>query len=210
MLINTLKDLNYFKHNSAEEKKKFEDAIKRYGSNRKNLNKLINKFTFKYDYRTYLIDESIDNDILLIDKNGGDDKWEEFVLSSEYTNNGDFNNFLETLGLSISYSELILFDENSEVKTSIIIINNTEYKIQYPYLKDEILLSSFAETINKELIKVNAQERCYLIDRYPTIMIFISEEIYKYLIQLESDNGFEILKPEKWIQKFITNYNLRL
>ncbi|MCD1117357.1 hypothetical protein [Chryseobacterium turcicum] len=126
-------------------------------------------------------------------------------MSSEYINNGDFNNFLETLGLSISYSELILFDENSEVKTSIIIINNTEYKIQYPYLKEEILLSSFAETINKELIKVNAQERCYLIDRYPTIMIFISEEIYKYLIQLESDNRFEILKPEKWIQKFITN-----
>lgn len=209
MLINTLKDLNYFKYNSAEEKKKFEDAIKRYGSNRKNLNKLINQFTFKYDYRTYLIDESIDDDILLIDKNGRDDKWEEFALSSEYINNGDFNNFLETLGLSISYSELILFDENSEVKTSIIIINNTEYKIQYPYLKEEILLSSFAETINKELIKVNAQERCYLIDRYPTIMIFISEEIYKYLIQLESDNGFEILKPEKWIQKFITNYNLR-
>lgn len=204
MFINKLKDLNYFKYNSAEEKKKFEEAIKLYTSNRKSLNKLINQFTFEYDYRTYLIDESIDKDILLIDKNGRDDKWEEFSLSSEFTNNGDFNHFLEILGISISYSEPILFDEKSEVDTATVIINNTKCKIEYPYLQDEILLSSFAETINKELIKINSQERCYLIDRYPTIMIFITQEIYEHLIQLESDNGFEILKPEEWIQKFIS------
>lgn len=202
MFIKKLKDLNYFKYNSAEEKKKFEDAIKLYTSNRKSLNKLINQFTFEYDYRTYLIDESIDKDILLIDKNGRNDKWEEFSLSSEFTNNGDFNHFLEVLGISISYSEPILFDEKSEVDTATVIINNTKYKIEYTYLQDEILLSSFAETLNKELVKINSQERCYLIARYPTIMIFIPEEIYKYLIQLESDNGFEILKPEEWIQKF--------
>ena len=123
-------------------------------------------------------------------------------MSSEFINNGDFNCFLEILDLSISYSESILLDENSEVKTSTTIINNTEYKIQYLYWQDEILLSSFAEAINKELIKINSQERCYLIDQYPTIMIFITKEIYEYLIQLESDNGFEILKPEEWIDKF--------
>ncbi|MBB6372467.1 hypothetical protein [Chryseobacterium shigense] len=202
MLIDLLNHIGYFKYNTPDEKNEFEKAIQLYSSNRTGLNKLINKFTFAHDKRSFLADHNIDKSTLDIDQRGRDDKWEEFCISAGSGNKIDFIDFLQVIGLSIAFDDPIKHDEKSELNSLIVSINGLTHTIEYPYLQDELLLFSFTEIINRELSKIKSPEKCYIIGRFPSILLFVTEEIYQYLTQLETDNYSEILKPEEWIRKF--------
>lgn len=202
MFIDQLEHINYFGYHTPDEKKEFENAIKLYSSNRKGLNKIINKFTFPHDKRCFLIEESIDHDTLMIDGNGRDDKWIEFCLGAESVNKTDFIEFIQTIGLTIIFAETIEYDEKSELKTLTVTINGLVHAIEYPYLEDELLLFRFVEVVNKELKKINSPESVYMIERFPTILLVVTEKIYQYLVKLDAEDHFELLKPEEWIEKY--------
>lgn len=202
MSIDQLEHINYFGYHTPDEKKEFKNAIKLYSSNRKGLNKIINKFTFPHDKRSFLIEESIDHDTLMIDGNGRDDKWVEFALSAESVNKTEFIELLRTLGLTILFGETIEYDEKNELKILTVTINDLVHTIEYPYLEDELLLYRFAEVINQELKKINSPESVYMIERFPTILLVATEKIYQYLTELDAEDHFELLKPEEWIEKY--------
>lgn len=197
--IRNLERIDYFKLHSTNEKQKHLESIHLFSNNRKGIQKLVNKFSFKYDKRLYLID--IDKDVLLIQKEGGDDKWIEIVSDRNDLTNSIFLNFASQIGLSVTLNEPIVYSEESEFASFKFMINQTTYDIQYSYPDDAFLIARFVASLNTELTKINAESSFYLYDYLPAILVYANEKTINYLNSLNSEKGREILTTEKWRQK---------
>ena len=197
--IRELEQINYFKLDLKDEKKKHIEFINLYGNNRLGIQKLINNFTFGYDKRCFLIEIDIDKDLLHIQKVSGNDKWTEFVFNNDFTNK-DFLDFANQIGLSITLNESIMFNEKTEESSFKFTINQNAYEICFPYLNDENLIAEFVTFLNVELGKIKSENSFYLYDNFPTILFYADDKITNYLNKLNSENNKKILEPNKWLQ----------
>jgi hypothetical protein len=197
--IRELEQINYFKLDLKDEKKKHIESINLYKNNRLGIHSIINKFTFIYNKRLYLIGIDIGNDILQIQKESGNDKWLKFVFNNDFTNK-DFLDFANQIGLTITLNESIIFKEENEIGTFKFTINQNSYEICYPYLNDEILIAEFVSFLNLELTKIESENSFYLYNNYPTILFYADDKITNYLNKVNSEDNIKFLEPKKWLQ----------
>ncbi len=198
-LIRCLDKLNYFSLVVKEEKGKHIKAINLYGNNRLGIQKLINRCTFLYDKRLYLIGIDIDKELLLIQKESGNDKWTEFVFNNDFANK-DFLDFAYQIGLSIKVIGPIIFNGENEISSFKFMINQNSYEICFPHFKDEVLIAEFTTVLNSELTKIESENSFYLYETHPPVLFYANEKITNYLNKLNSENNKKILTPKKWQQ----------
>lgn len=199
--LKKLERINYFEYNDKTEKEEFiKIIINSFKYNplwKENIQTLINSFTFKLDNRNYLVD--FDNERLVIDKIGIIDKWSGLSINENAELN-DFLKFATKLGLNIKISEINYLDKDENEFKIYLEINETKYALhqnyENEYFEKEIIYN-FVNILNLELKKVKSKEKIYFINDYPTMIIFINDKIYRYLIKLLPIKDRPI-NPDEW------------
>ena len=198
IFVKKLNNIGYFTYSSLEEKQNLISALKLCSNNGQKTDKLFNSFTFKYDTRTFIIEETIDENLLLIDKIGRYEKFNGLVLNYDDLNNNNFISFCSKIGLNLLLNNKIVFKENSEVSVMEYSINNKIYKIKYPYLEDEFLIYEFVKSLNDELSMIKSDEQFYLYNSFPTILILANKKIFEYI----NKGNIELQNVDNWLNKY--------
>ncbi len=178
-LIKNLNQIDYFKPFSAAEKAAFLDKLKACVHHEREFEMELRDCLFALDKRSFLVDYY---DGLVIDEWGVIDKKEGLQARRAHYDFNPFYNYLAYLGLRVRLE--IREEPDIELEPDEmfqLIINGKTCNLCYDAYDEEGLREQLVSTLNEALDKVRASERLYIIDTYPTVMIFLDQKQYDYL-----------------------------
>lgn len=173
-----LKKIDYFSSFTAAEQAAFLKNLKAVVHHENDFEPQLRHFLFEKDKRSFVVDYYDD---LVIDAIGYVDKWDGLRAgnASGFTT---FYDYLLHLGLEVKLEIVEVTDVEQECDELFrLIINGNVYDLLYEAYDEEGLCDQLVITLNGALEEIGAGERLYIIDSYPTVLIFLNQKQYNYL-----------------------------
>lgn len=183
-LMKRLDKIDYFRPFSTEEKAAFLNCLKKSVYSERYCLFRLNNSLFEYDKRSFILEYF---DKLIIDAVGTIHKWEGLVVRTAEVDLMPFYNYLVYLGLQVKFELIEETDSDGEsYEVFDLYLNGAKFRFNGEYVTDAADFSDqLVTTVNHALAEIKAGERLYIWDGDPAILIFLSEEQYKYLCRLK-------------------------
>ncbi len=166
--LNKLEKLGYFELTPIDNVQGAKDIFFNHLKRGRKVSKIWSLFDeeLEFDYRSFLIQEDSKNDGIEIN-------WKKW------------NQVLMTIGLNFNIKENKEVTDEEDKEIQEININNNQYFIIKDYSDENVTKKSFmkfSEIMNKELEKIDSEERTRLYGDYPTRILFLNKGIEKIIL----------------------------
>lgn len=177
-LLWKLKRIDYFSPFTIAERAAFLKVLKAVVYHENDFEPQLRHLLFEDDKRSFVVDYYHD---LVIDAIGYVDKWEG-LRARETADFRPFYDCLRRLGLEVKLEIREETDADQESDEMFrLIINGKAYNLCYEAYDVESFCEQLVVTLNGVMDESGADERLYIIDSYPTVLIFLNQRQYNYL-----------------------------